>query len=120
MDKTIIIYVCWIKVLLWCFTWQIVRAVILQNETADDDIEHFVDIPEDPEDLASGSIVSQHDKNSQYEGETGLEDSVKINTIRNHSLGGDQALHTGSTLPAGYNPRHREPSYWYLFVSWVH
>ncbi|CAD5194896.1 unnamed protein product [Musa acuminata subsp. malaccensis] len=93
-------------------------AVILQNETADDDIEHFVDVPEDPEDLASGSIVSQHDKNShEYEkdqvseGETGLEDRLKINTIRNHSLGGDQALHTGSTLPAGYNPRHREPSY---------
>lgn len=61
--------------------------------------------------------MSQHDKNSQYEGETGLEDSVKINTIRNHSLGGDQALHTGFTLPAGYNPRHREPSYWYVFVS---
>ncbi|URE26125.1 CBF/Mak21 family [Musa troglodytarum] len=103
-------------------------AVIQQNETADDDIEHFVDVPEDPEDLAteqfanlenSGcSVVSQHDKNShEYEedqvseGETGLEDSLKINTIRNHSLGGDQALHTGSTLPAGYNPRHREPSY---------
>lgn len=100
--------------------------MLLQNESVDDDLEHFEDIIESPEDLAvapSGNSInsdqlpislggkkltdSVHDEEDHdLEVEVGCENVSEGNREENYTT------NQGSTLPAGYNPRHREPSFW--------
>lgn len=100
--------------------------MLLQNESVDDDLEHFEDIIESPEDLAvapSGNSINSdelptslggkkladlvHDEEDHdLEVEVGCENVSEGNREENHTT------NEGSTLPVGYNPRHREPSFW--------
>ncbi|KAG6480353.1 hypothetical protein ZIOFF_063853 [Zingiber officinale] len=104
-------------------------GTVLQTETVDDDIEHFNDIIEDPEDIimeqssklikSGASAVSQNNKKRQEyedddsEAETSLKDVSKINAVGKQQSVDNQPLNPGPglILPAGYNPRHREPIY---------
>nr|CAD1838289.1 unnamed protein product [Ananas comosus var. bracteatus] len=100
-------------------------TMLLQNESVDDDLEHFEDIIESPEDLAvapSGNSINSdelptslggkkladlvHDEEDHdLEVEVGCENVSEGNREENHTT------NEGSTLPVGYNPRHREPSF---------
>lgn len=105
---------------------------MLQNESVDDDLEHFEDIIEGTEDLAmapsgnsansGGSSASQAGKKSQnsnyeedYDSEVkdGFSDGSRIKTVSDGSKEEVQTSHVRSKLPVGYDPHHREPSYWY-------
>ncbi|XP_042437901.1 CCAAT/enhancer-binding protein zeta-like [Zingiber officinale] len=104
-------------------------GTVLQTETVDDDIEHFNDIIEDPEDIiieqssklikSGASSVSQNNKKRQEyedddsEAETSLKGVSKINAVGKQQSVDNQPLNPGPglILPAGYNPRHREPIY---------
>lgn len=94
--------------------------MVLQKESVDDELEHFDDIKEDPEeenphlskspssrDISASedcrtSVFSKHEDHN-HDIEDGLHDDSREKAQAPHS----------SALPAGYNPRHREPSYWY-------
>lgn len=127
---------------------------MLQNETVDEDFEHFEDIIEESQnalDITSSkqehSVILVHatndgsgvriDTNSSEsedeedppascsEEDGGSEDNLigangfanvgkseKSETGSDHDRGQAQILNKGSLLPGGYNPQHREPSYW--------
>lgn len=125
--------------------------MILQNESADDDDEHFEDVLEDAEnnvdtildkpnvcEVASSGEAHETDNNSDsssdecggstFESEDEvsdegddlftagvLDDSRESKVGSDH--GGPQSLVSNdklrASLPGGYDPRHREPSYWY-------
>lgn len=124
--------------------------MILQNESADDDNEHFEDVLEDAENKFETTpdkpnicevacSREAHETNSsdssseQGGGSTfGSEDEVSdegddlfaagvLNGSRESKVGSDHASPQSlvsndklkASLPGGYNPRHREPSYWY-------
>lgn len=75
--------------------------MVLQSELIDDEIEHFEDIVEASDDELEKPNAEAAPK-------------VENGKIQEPSKG-DKEVHTseaGTTLPAGYNPRHREPSYW--------
>lgn len=64
--------------------------------------------------------MSQNNKKQEYkdddsEAETGYQGVSKINAVGKQKLVDNQPLNPGPglILPAGYNPRHREPIYWY-------
>lgn len=125
--------------------------MILQNESADDDDEHFEDVLEDAEDkvytipdkpivceVASSGEALETDDDSDLSLDEGgsatseSEDEVSddgddlfaagvLNDSQESKGGPDHAGRQSlvsndkvrSSLPGGYNPRHREPSYWY-------
>lgn len=134
--------------------------MVLQNESADEDLEHFDDIVEETENQTStkveepennsgtvhtnNSIDSDNDS-SQDEGvppTSESEDDVsdeaddlfiggdsknveETNTMQETNTMPDQTKQPSqvskmSSLPGGYNPRHREPSYWYLHLLLLH
>lgn len=105
-------------------------TMVLQNESVDDELEHFEDIIEGNEDLAmapSGNTTNsgcsnalqagKKLKNSNYkedndsEVEDGHSNGSRIKTVSDGSREAAQISHMRSNLPAGYDPRHREPSY---------
>lgn len=128
--------------------------MVLQNESADEDLEHFEDIVEEAENQTStkveepennsgtvhtsNSIDSDNDS-SQDEGvppTSESEDDVS-DAADDLFIGGDSKnveetntmpgqtkqqsqVSKMSSLPGGYNPRHREPSYWYLHLLLFH
>lgn len=123
--------------------------MLLQNESTDEDLEHFEDIVEetddqtgtkldkpnnDTESVPVGDSNSADDDSSQEEGVStssdsesdvsdeaddllfgdALEDDVETKPIPDQSRRKPQVSDVRSSLPGGYNPRHREPSFWYF------
>lgn len=82
-------------------------SMVLQNESADDDFEHFEDIIEDPE---SAIPSASHSVNS---GGSALQNGRKedYGCLGDDDDGSKEKSQTRSALPAGYDPRHREPSF---------
>lgn len=124
--------------------------MLLQNESTDEDLEHFEDIVEETDDQTStkldqpnndtesvpvGDSNSVEDDSSQEEGVStssdsesdvsdeaddllvgdALKDVEETKPVPDQSRGKPQASDVRSSLPGGYNPRHREPSYWYFY-----
>lgn len=106
--------------------------MVLQKETVDDELEHFEDVIEDPEDASNhpssrsqiSSVVSaskdsgklknsNHKKDYNSDSEDCLTSGNKLKDVTDGNKQEAQAPNTTFALPAGYNPRHREPSYWY-------
>lgn len=122
---------------------------MLQNESVDEDLEHFEDIVEDTDterhmpskgeennvehdqsrDKANPESDSSEDEDdsSASSSEEDVSDDAEELHIEDDSKefqksqppfdrNGNQLQisSTGSSLPGGYNPRHREPSYWYV------
>lgn len=106
--------------------------MLLQSESVDDDLEHFEDIIESPEGLTvapSGNSINSdelptslggkiltdlvHDEEDHdLEVEVGCENRSKRENVSEGNREENHTTNEGSTLPAGYNPRHREPSFW--------
>lgn len=124
---------------------------MLQNESVNEDVEHFEDIDEENIDKKptkssevdnASKIVSTDDSidtdgdSSQEEdvcsasnSETdisdeeedllaagGLEDVKETKELPDLTEQQPQVSFGKSSLPGGYNPRHREPSYWYFHI----
>jgi ribosome biogenesis protein MAK21 len=84
--------------------------MVLQNESVDDEVEHFEDIVEASDD----ELEKPNSEAAQKNGQDGLNSKVKNGKSMEPGKV-DKEMHTsevGTTLPAGYDPRHREPSYW--------
>ncbi|KAK9030980.1 hypothetical protein V6N11_032379 [Hibiscus sabdariffa] len=88
---------------------------MLQNESVDEDLEHFEDIVE--ETVAEPSLASkkeEKDANELIIRETPKDFRVQEpKTISNQNASKPPKSTTKSFLPGGYDPRHREPSYSY-------
>lgn len=121
---------------------------MLQNESNDDDLEHFEDITEEEEDKSSSvekktntvekavptnSAVTSNNDSSGDEADSSASDSEDgdfnvagslnedgfydlTNTKNEAEESGKPTIPSKDTslLPGGYNPRNREPSFWYL------
>lgn len=122
---------------------------MLQNESANEDVEHFEDIEEETIDqkptkssdahnaskiVSTGDSTNTDGDSSQEEdvspasdSETdvsdeeedllvagGFEDVKETKEIPDLTKQQPQVSVGTSSLPGGYNPRHREPSYWYF------
>lgn len=103
---------------------------MLQSESVDDDIEHFEDIVESTDNPAISStmpdkhndILATQKYNSDTEG--GSDNINQVKLVAGDEKDETNASTNGSTLHALYNPRHREPSYWYclfnlIFFAWI-
>lgn len=103
--------------------------MLLQKESMDDDeLEHFEDIHEEDQNMPSAkntelnsSVVAQNGKMSDFLDATEDPNSDKENNLNNGpraksatDIAGeeDRSHQRGSSLPCGYDPRHREPVYW--------
>lgn len=107
---------------------------MLQNELIDEDLEHFEDMPEDDEYAANprqNEMVQS--ANAQSCAAVGIDSEGNVSDDANDLLleGGQRNLKGSkpvtvssglaselttirSTSPGGYNPRHRDPLYWYF------
>lgn len=120
--------------------------MVLQSELADEELEHFEDIVEDPdmqaskaadkpdtdgaddnddddddhsEDGAASPAPSSDDEFSDkgdddlldFDGLTDLQESQRTS---GQSASQSRVQNAKSSLPGGYDPRHREPIYWYF------
>lgn len=120
-----------------------------QNESLDEDIEHFEDVVEESENhpitkenepdstVESASVRDSgeadsdssedegvppdSDSESDASEETddlllsgGVEDAKIVKTMPDQIKQKHEASAKKSSLPGGYDPRHREPSYWYV------
>ncbi|KAJ0981057.1 hypothetical protein J5N97_009312 [Dioscorea zingiberensis] len=101
-------------------------TMALQNESVDDDLEHFEDIIEGPQDSSdlpsdkrpenSGTCAASLDGETpppshvdvcyNSDGEGNLNDETQCHSISFANRGQAQ-----ESSPVGYDPRHREPSY---------
>lgn len=128
---------------------------MLQNESADEELEHFEDIVEEPEAVPEIEAPKQPENtdkiipngNNDLKSDSGTssdsevkDDSVSSDSdvsdggddfLRKESVSDDSEFKTAtngdkdkpslsnvwSSLPGNYDPRHREPSYWYLPVN---
>ncbi|KAG8048511.1 hypothetical protein GUJ93_ZPchr0009g334 [Zizania palustris] len=101
-------------------------AIVLQNESVDDSIEHFEDIVEKPEGPSVTSInTDEHtDRLATLEkynsdAEDGSDTIEHVKLVTSDEKDGNVISAEGSTLHALYNPRHRDPSYCNAdHVSW--
>ncbi|CAA6670571.1 unnamed protein product [Spirodela intermedia] len=110
-------------------------SMMLQNESVDEDLEHFTDIQEDTKEITDatfgGSIKSlcsnlrvkemnfgDNSENCKFKVRSSSGDAIV--DMKNEKLkslireGMEPCIKT--PLSARYDPRHREPSYWYFFV----
>lgn len=120
---------------------------MLQNESADEELEHFEDIVEETDNVqtsaadklednarsvqssgtanidsdsseddndnpASNSDDEVPDKAEKLFVMNGPNDADKSKTFSSSSVQQSEASSKKSQLPGGYNPRHREPSFW--------
>lgn len=126
---------------------------MLQNESVDEEIEHFQDIVEETDNEPSvaswkkdnndKTVNSINDANSDDEssededdhpvtdsgedvsdesGEFVITDHTKdIHKSETHSAPDTHQSRSSkkSSLPGGYDPRHREPSYWYFILYFL-
>ncbi|KAL6894019.1 hypothetical protein ACP4OV_008117 [Aristida adscensionis] len=89
-------------------------SIVLQNESVDDDVEHFDDIVDSTEDSSIASAVSDDHNDKLATQEKFDSDVADGSHTRKHVK-----LVEGDGKDASYNPRHREPSYCYADrVSW--
>lgn len=127
--------------------------MVLQNESVDEEIEHFQDIVEETDNEPSvaswkkgnndKTVNSINDANSDDEssededdhpvtdsgedvsdesGEFVITDHTKdIHKSETHSAPDthQSCVSKKSSLPGGYDPRHREPSYWYFILYFL-
>lgn len=128
------------------------RNMVLQNESIDEELEHFEDVVEETNNELSttskkeendGRLVHSSDaaesdnESSEDEDESppsNSEDDVSDEaeellmrndskdlgesmTVSDHNEQQPQASSKKSMLPGGYNPQHREPSYWSVIYS---
>lgn len=85
-----------------------------------DNVENYVEM--DSGSIASESAKSNERKSRLEEGKNseGVDfikgDVALVNskTVNDNEVGQPQTHQSDLSLPVGYNPRHREPSYWYL------
>lgn len=119
---------------------------MVQNESVDEDLEHFEDIVEETDNVSgvaskqeendvkidhgdgqansdsdssedvAGSLASDSDDDISDEAEELLigEDAKDLKKTKTVSDSKGDRPFTQSFLPGGYNPRHREPSFWYI------
>ena len=106
---------------------EIFRAIVLQNESVDDGDEHFEDIVESPEDssVASAALDKHTDKSASYEkfnidAADGSVSVKQMELIERGENGENNASAEASRLHALYDPRHREPSYWYCLFNLIY
>ncbi|XP_050227824.1 protein SLOW WALKER 2 [Mercurialis annua] len=118
--------------------------MIMQNESVDEELEHFEDIVEEGDNKPSTAVkaenkrevVHRSDQDNPASDSEGEDDSVassenddsddaeddlfaknnskqikELQTPSNDNGNHRQTSSTGPSLPGGYNPRHREPSY---------
>lgn len=120
--------------------------MVLQNESVDEDLEHFEDVVEETDnepsdaskteendvklvkrtdDAKSDSESSEDEDIPTSDSEEDVSDQPEELIIRDNpkDLQKSKApshhvpqppTSSKSSLPGGYNPRHREPSYWYF------
>ncbi|KAJ0677413.1 putative CCAAT-binding factor [Helianthus annuus] len=120
--------------------------MVLQNEMADEEIEHFEDIVEEPDKAAGSSVEAVHhddgvdDNDSEDDdvpseddggspapssddefsdkedddllGLGGLPDAKESQRKSGQTASQPRVRDAKSSLPGGYDPRHREPIYW--------
>lgn len=122
------------------------RNMMLQDESIDDDIEHFEDVIEESDNEPSpvseekdielvhnsDTANSDHDSSeddidspASYSEDEGSDeadeflfrnDSKESKMVPDSSVQQPQVVSSEkSALPGGYDPRHREPSYWLVF-----
>lgn len=117
---------------------------MLQNESVDEDLEHFEDIAEEEEDQANmtqnrtnnvDKVVRRNDCNSTGsdssgdQGDPAASDSEDgdvderslfvtdgLNNLTESKPVFELQEQESEAKPGGYNPRHREPSFWYLLI----
>lgn len=124
---------------------------MLQNESVDEDLEHFEDIAEEEEDKTTltqngtdfvdrvigrndgirADNVSSSDEDSPAASDSedgdmdepgsllvadGLDNLKESEPVSEGQEQESEASNVKSVLPGGYNPRHREPSFWYFRV----
>lgn len=117
--------------------------MLLQSESADEDNEHFEDIMEEtenqqinpskkPEKAVDATVPNSNKRVNSVSDDTSSQDEVESKSscsddnisdeaddlILKENLNEMKDTETPSnsvkpSLPGGYNPRHREPSYWY-------
>ncbi|KAK3135684.1 hypothetical protein QOZ80_5BG0422150 [Eleusine coracana subsp. coracana] len=87
-------------------------AIVLQNESVDDSIEHFEDIV-DTEDPSIASAILDNDKlATQEKHDSDAVDGSDITNQLKLAEGGEKVKNDTSTeVLILYDPRHREPSY---------
>ncbi|GLU14192.1 hypothetical protein SLE2022_307760 [Rubroshorea leprosula] len=135
--------------------------MVLQNESVDDELEHFEDIVEETDNEPSnaskkeennadlhgdaadsesdssedgGNLQASYSEDDESDDAEELlirddsNDHQKPKTLSDHKVQKTQVFPKRSSLPGGYNPRHREPSYcnadraswWELMVLATH
>lgn len=115
---------------------------MLQNEAADanEDLEHFEDIPDNDDNQAGNDSNKDpaNDTSSESGNDTDKSNSMSSDSEEEHFRASDdlfgtdgldkleeskptsgQEMHNvqGRTRPGGYDPRYREPRYWYKLIS---
>lgn len=110
------------------------RNLVLQSEQADEELEHFEDIAEDSDipanklaDKPDNDDVDDNDNDEPSEDEAAPSSDDEFSDKGDDDLLGfsgltettsDQTANKSrvqkakSSLPGGYDPRHREPIYW--------
>lgn len=91
-----------------------------ENLVRIDNVENYVEM--DSGSIASESAMSNEQKSRFEEGKNSEDDDfikgdvalVNSKTVYDNEVGQPQTRQSDLSLPGGYNPRHREPSYWYL------
>lgn len=101
--------------------------MVLQNELADEEVEHFEDIVEEL-DMQASKADKPGDDPSEDEDEAETPSPPSSDDESSDKGDDDDLLGFGgltesqprvqkseeSSLPGGYDPRHREPTYWYI------
>lgn len=117
---------------------------MLQNESIDDDLEHFEDIVEETDNEPSATPIKEDNnvvKSGNSDSESSEDEQVsppsdseaddsdhseelfvkeaakndkKVESLPNHNKPITD-VSSKPYLPGGYDPRHREPSFWYDF-----
>jgi ribosome biogenesis protein MAK21 len=98
---------------------------VLQNESVDDGHEHFEDIIESHDDssIASAVLDKHNDKLADHEkynidADDGSDSGKQVKLIERDANAENNASSAEvSRLHVLYDPRHREPSYWYCLFN---
>lgn len=92
---------------------------MLQNESVDDGDEHFEDILESPEDSSIASaVLDKHNEKVAAHEKHNLDAADGIDIVKQVKLVDENnASIDASRQHALYDPRHREPSYWYCLFN---
>lgn len=93
---------------------------MLQNESVDDGDEHFEDILESPEDSSIASaVLDKHNEIVAAHKKHNLDAADGIDSKQVKLVDENNASIDASRQHALYDPRHREPSYWYCLFNLI-